>query len=396
MYLKTHNEYECCGCGACKSACPKSCIDMVPNEQGFRYPVIVDKEKCIHCGLCEKVCVFEKKEKCINENPTCYYGWHNDPQIRQESTSGAAFIAITQACQELGYKYFCGAVYDQDNIVKHICTNNINDIFTMKTSKYVQSDLKNTFTEIKELLKKGEKVLFSGTPCQTEGLRSFVGERYNKQLLTVALVCHGVSSPLCFEKYKESLEKKYSSKIKSIRFRDKRIKDGKLNHRFTTVRMENGTCIESTENPYTMMFGLGFMHRKSCSRCQYTTPLRNCDLTIGDFWGIQLLKPELEDELSNGISLLLVHTLKGEAVCEYLNKYMKIEKMPSYTLCVNKIQQQLSKPFAENPDRDIFIRKVTNNKDFLNEANKVLFIRRIKMSLNFRLGKIAKKLRIRV
>lgn len=393
MYLKTFNEYECCGCSACESICPKSCIKMVPNNEGFKYPVIADKNECINCGLCERVCTFEKQEKITNTNPSCYYGWHLEPKIRQDSTSGAAFIAISQVCHDLGYNFFCGAVYDQNNRVSHVCTGDFNKIFSMRTSKYVQSDLQNTFEEIKMLLKKGEKVLFSGTPCQSMGLKSLVGNKYDGQLVTVSLICHGVSSPLCFEKYKESVEKKYSSKVESVKFRDKKVRDGKTNHKFTTIALENGKLIESTEDPYTMMFGLGYMHRKSCSQCQYATPLRNCDLTIGDFWGIQLLKPELGNELSKGISLVLAHSEKGERICTLLNKYMKIEKVSSYTKTVNPYQQQLSKPFAENPYRDRFIQKVLEG-DFLKEANRILMFRKIKNVCNMQLRKIYRRLRV--
>lgn len=392
MYLKTFNEYECCGCSACESICPKSCIKMMPNKEGFKYPVIVDKDECINCGLCERVCAFEKKEKIRNTNPSCYYGWHLDPTIRRNSTSGAAFIAISQVCRDLGYNLFCGAVYDQNNRVQHICTNDFEKIFSMRTSKYVQSDLQNTLQEIKKLLKQGEKVLFSGTPCQSMGLKSLVGEQYDENLITVSLVCHGVSSPLCFEKYKESVEKKYSSKVESIKFRDKKIKDGKMNHKFTTIALKNGKLIESVDDPYTMMFGLGYMHRKSCSRCQYATPLRNCDITIGDFWGIQLLNPELSDELSKGISLVLGHSPKGETICALLNKYMKIEKMSSYTKAVNPYQQQLSRPFAENPHRETFIQKAIAG-NFMKEAKKFLLFRKIKNVCNIQLQKISKGLR---
>lgn len=401
MYLKTLNEYECCGCGACKSVCPKSCIHMEANEQGFLFPVI-DKGQCIHCGLCERICKFDKQIACINDNPSCYYGWHIDEKLRHESTSGAAFIAITQVCQELGYSYYSGAVYDEKLVVKHICSKKTNDILSMRTSKYVQSELNDVFGEIREYLICGKKVLFSGTPCQCAGLESFVGEKNRKNLLTVSLVCHGVSSPACFEKYKQAMETSNSSKVIGIRFRDKRMLDGELNHRFTTISMQNGKEDSSIENPYTVMFGLGLMHRRSCSNCQYATPLRNCDITIGDFWGIQQQYPELKGEISKGISLVLAHTEIGEKVCNMLSKYMTIVKLPSYKLCMNGFQQQLLKPFDENKDKDRFIRDVIGGNDYLKEANKVLLKRKImrylskfkpshiRDSLHYRIGKFVK------
>ena len=256
--------------------------------------------------------------------------------------------------------------------------NDLSEISSMTTSKYVQSDLGNIFLEIKELLVNGNKVLFSGTPCQVDGLQRYVGPKYRSNLLTLALVCHGVSSPKCFDKYKKSVERKYSSGIKSIRFRDKREYKGKLLHTFTTVELQNSSRLSRVDNPYTTIFGLGLINRPSCFNCPFTTPIRNADLTIGDFWGIADIFPELEGEVSKGISLILAHSEEGKQLVDEMGDEMHLVKLKDYKMCVNARNQQLSKPYLENSKRKRFIQAVLQeDADFIKESNKILIPRKI-------------------
>ncbi len=376
MYLVTENKTECCGCTACEQVCPKNCIKMVRDEEGFKYP-LKDEISCISCGLCEKVCPISNKTSQQPEEPYCYYGWHKDEKIRASSTSGAAFVAILQVCKEMGIRYYSGAVYDENLHVHHICTDDSEDLIKMQTSKYVQSEIDGVFRDIKGIVSKDGKVLFSGTPCQVDALRLYLGPKLQDKVITVGLVCHGVASPMIFEKYINEIESAHKSKVQSIRFRDKRLLDGHLNHRFTTVKFENGLVDTSVENPYTIAFGLGYMHRPSCSECKYATPLRNFDLTIGDFWGIVDVKPELSSELSKGISLILAHTVRGKEIADCLSEYMNIEKLKDYHACINKQQQQLSRPYAANPKKALFIsRSMKSDKGFTRETGRILFIRK--------------------
>lgn len=376
MYLESKDIYSCCGCSACSQICPVSCISMIRDEKGFQYPS-KDLGRCIDCGLCEKACPLAQQSHANYRKPSCYYGWHKDNEIRSKSSSGAAFIGITQVCIDQGIRYFSGVVYDEKLHVSHICTDDIHALQKMQTSKYVQSNTEGVFDEIKNLANSGERILFSGTPCQVDALQLFLGARLRDRVVTVALVCHGVASPLLFEKYIQETEAAKNSKVKSVRFRDKRIYKGKLNHRFTTVEFINGEIDSSVDNPYTIAFGLGYMHRPSCSRCKYATPLRNADITIGDFWGIDTIKPELKEEIPKGLSLILAHTPTGEEIAESLSKYMVIEQMPDYSVCANK-QQQLMKPFDENPNRDNFIKQALNTpKGFIRATNKILLIRKL-------------------
>lgn len=370
MYFNTNDKKECCGCTACQQICPQKCIEMKKDQEGFLYAEKTGANKCISCGLCDKVCPFNKKNESDLKNPDCYYGWNNDENKRRLSTSGAAFIALADSCRMKNY-YYCGAVYTDDfKGVHHICTNNYSDVLKMRSSKYVQSNMENCFLHIKYLLKKGEKVMFSGTPCQAYGLKNYVGDKLGENLFTVALICHGVASPKCFEKYINEMEKKYNSEVSLIKFRDKRKKSGKLSHRFTSVEMKNGNSIISTENPYTLVYGLGIMHRPSCTVCPYTTPKRSVDITIGDFWGIEDTYPELKKEVSRGISLLLIHTEKGKKIVKELSKYMELHKVP-YTLAIHPRQHQLSRPCEENSRRKKFIKRVLDDRvSFLKEAQK--------------------------
>lgn len=379
MFFNTNDKYFCCGCTACTSVCPTKCISMAEDEEGFLYP-IKDVEKCVDCGICERVCPFNSgNERKDYKEPLCYYGWHKSEKIRLASTSGAAFVAASQSAKKLGFNYFSGVIYDELTLnVKHTLVNDLSEISSMTTSKYVQSDLGNIFLEIKELLVNGNKVLFSGTPCQVDGLQRYVGPKYRSNLLTLALVCHGVSSPKCFDKYKKSVERKYSSGIKSIRFRDKREYKGKLLHTFTTVELQNSSRLSRVDNPYTTIFGLGLINRPSCFNCPFTTPIRNADLTIGDFWGIADIFPELEGEVSKGISLILAHSEEGKQLVDEMGDEMHLVKLKDYKMCVNARNQQLSKPYLENSKRKRFIQAVLQeDADFIKESNKILIPRKI-------------------
>lgn len=371
MYLDDYDKTKCCGCTACKQICPKNCIEMVKDNEGFLYAKKINLSKCIECNLCEKVCPLNNSENHSNV-PKCYYGWHSNENQRMLSTSGAAFIALAEICKKYEY-YFCGAVYSDDyKNVHHICSNSLNDIYKMRGSKYVQSNIQNCFLEIKELLNKGKKVLFCGTPCQAYGLKKYIGNELDKNLLIVGLVCHGVASPECYKKYIEEIELKYNSKIRSIKFRDKLPDNGVLSHKFTTIKMQNGEFNISTKNPYTLTYGMGLMHRPSCSSCPYTTPIRNIDLTIGDFWGIEDHFPKLKDEVSKGISLILVHTEKGQRIIDELHEVMVLNEVP-YTFSLNARQHQLSRPIEENSNRTKFINTVLNeNNSFDRTAKKYI------------------------
>ncbi len=374
MYLQTKDKIECCGCTACVTICPKNCLTMEKDEYGFFFPQMTDSNSCIHCKRCESVCPFGRnktiKPEEVYEKPICFSGWHKDSSTRAASTSGAAFVGIVQACEKNGYHRFYGVKYDDSLMAVHAGVNSTDELSCLIATKYVQSDIGDAYRDIIDDLSEGKRVVFSGTPCQVEGLQNVIPTKLREDLITIALVCHGAASPAAYRKYLDQTGKKNSSEPVAIKFRDKREKDGELSHRFTTVTLANGSVLADTENLYTLAFGLGLIHRESCSRCPYTTPYRSCDFTIGDFWGIEDFKPELRKEISKGISLIYAHSERAKALLPDVKVVMDIQEEPlEHSLHIR--QQQLRIPFAKNPRRDGFLRKVViENQDFENMARK--------------------------
>lgn len=375
MYLNSHEESECCGCSACEQICPRHCINMTENKEGFLYPK-VDRSNCIKCGLCKKVCPIENAQE-QNQRDICYYGWHKDEHIRLMSTSGAAFIAIAQVCKSWGYRHFYGAAYDEQLQVHHVDNFDFMNPALLRCSKYTQSRMENVYSEIRNYLKNGEKVLFSGTPCQVDGLKKYLGKLSERNLFLVALVCHGVSSPKALSTYLHEVEKNNGTLVKSIKFRDKKMEDGILTHRFTTLKLENGKEITSTSDIYTTTFGIGVMDRESCYKCPYASPSGAGDITIGDFWGIEKKIPEIKNQISKGISLLIPHTNSGERMASEVKKYMELERVPiSYAL--NDRQRQLLRPIERPTRRNVFLKRVlTENKSFHKEAKVAICVWKI-------------------
>ena len=374
MYLQAKKKSDCCGCTACVTVCPKKCLVMEKDEYGFLFPHLEKTEECIHCHRCEVVCPIEKnkgisaKEKY--QAPICLSGWHQDEAVRAASTSGAAFVGIVQACEEHGFSRFYGVCYDDELMATHTGVDSAEELACLVSTKYVQSTVGNVYADVISNLQSGMKVVFSGTPCQVEGLQNVVPEKLRDNLITIALVCHGVSSPEAYRRYIQEVEEKNQSRVYSIKFRDKRQKNGELSHRYTTITLQNGKVLADTENLYTLAFGLGLMHRECCNTCPFTTPYRSADFSIGDFWGIEDYKPELRNEISKGISLVYVHSDRAKKILPDLEKVMLLNEEPlEYSL--HNRQQQLRIPFARNPRRDRFLKKVVlDGHDFESVAER--------------------------
>jgi len=297
----------CSGCKACFNICPNNCIEMLTDEEGFWYPKVDDK--CIQCGLCVKVCpeinIYHKDKSY--ERPICHAAWNKNENIRAGSSSGGVFTSIAQWILLNGGVVF-GAGYDKELKVVHKEVCELEGLKDLRGSKYVQSDINNTFEKAKQHLEMGRKVLFTGTPCQIAGLYSFLQKEYEK-LYTADIVCHGVPSPMVFKKYKQNMELKYNSNIKSIAFRDKKTGWKKYS---VSMHFNNK---EEYSTPFAKdVFMLGFLRnyylRPSCYKCSYAKIPRVSDITLGDYWGISSKYPELDD--NKGTSLLLVNSSKGK------------------------------------------------------------------------------------
>lgn len=298
---------QCCGCTACASICPKQAITMQPDGLGFLYPII-NKNKCIECGFCEDVCTFNSHyEKSDFSVPEVYAVRHKNISEIETSRSGAVFIALSDWILEKGgIVYGVGYTNHFRAIHKRATTKQQRDEF--KGSKYVQSDLNTVFIQIKNDLKQGLYVLFSGTPCQTSGLRSYLKKIKVDvdKLFIVDLVCHGVPAPYIWRDYLTYIERKKHKKVTSVDFRDK-SKCGWAAHK-ESFTFSDKTVVCST---YSDLFCKGIMFRHSCGNCYFANLNRPSDVTIADFWGWEKVDTEFNAD-DKGVSLLLINSAKGK------------------------------------------------------------------------------------
>lgn len=298
---------DCCGCRACEQACPKSAITMLPDAKtGFIYPKI-DYSICVTCGVCDKVCGFTENYTKGSEKPEIYAVKHKNDAVRSQSTSGGLFTALSDAILAKGGVIY-GAAYDEALSVRHqrACTAEERNLF--RGSKYVQSDIQNTYQLARQDLEDGLSVLFSGTPCQISGLIQFLGKPY-ENLYTIDLLCHGVPSPKLWQEFLSVMRKRAGSTVVAANFRDKSIS-------WTTpksiLKYANGKSGLWGENGFFQLFNPNLMLRDSCYHCKFRSFARPSDITIADFWGIENTMPELQDD--KGISLCFVNTPKGQAL----------------------------------------------------------------------------------
>lgn len=338
----------CCGCGACYNVCPKQCISMEYDKEGFLYPVI-DEKICIKCNLCKKTCPYNLKNENNDYIHDTYACINKNRDIVKKSTSGGVFSAIAEEYCIEGSVIF-GATLTEDIKVKHIYIDNVNLLDKLRGSKYVQSEIGDTYKQTKDFLIEGKKVVFSGTPCQIAGLKSYLKREY-ENLLTIDLVCHGVPSPLVFNKYKEYMEKKFHSKIININFRDKKNK--RWDKHKVTIDFENNKTYSKrgVDDSFEYGFYKNLCNRPSCHSCPFSKIPRVGDFTLGDFWGIEDVEPTFYD--NEGTSLLLVNSKKAQMLIEKISTQLRIKKVDfNKTVEFNK---HLITHSAYNPKRDIFM-----------------------------------------
>ena len=314
------NKVECCGCEACYNVCPKNCIEMKPDEEGFLYPR-VNQDTCINCGLCEKVCpIINHVPREKNANQEAYLMQHKDDEICRESTAGGAFTGIASYVIKKGGIVF-GVEMTEDYKVRHTSVETIDDLKKFRNSKYVQSRIGTVFQQVKHELNKGRLVCFSGTPCQVEGLRHFLRKDY-ENLILVDVVCRAVPSPGVWEKYIQ-YEVEQKGEMSSIRFRDKT-----LGYQYSTMELKNKeekTYRGSIESqPWLRMFFSGMIIRPSCTDCKFRSRYRNSDFTIWDCFPSYRFDKSFDEK--KGTTRVLVHSEKGKTIINAIgNNYMMAE-----------------------------------------------------------------------
>ncbi len=318
---------KCTGCTACASICSQKCIQMKKDDAGFEFPEFADPSRCIACGACERVCPVLAKESGDGEaSTTAYAAFSKNDILRRESSSGGIFSELATAIlQEGGIVY--GASYDDKGVVRHVAIEDEKALGKLRGAKYSQSILGDSFQIIKTQLNSGRKVLFSGTPCQVAGLKALLKKEYDN-LICIDFVCHGVPSPMVWEKYL-----KYRAKIdndsilpKYINLRNK--ESGWSNYSYSIEFAYDGEkryLCKNKQDPFMNLFVNDFILRESCSDCCFKGFSRASDITLGDFWGIWDIDSEMDD--NKGTSLILIHSIKGNRMLETIAENIKMRRV---------------------------------------------------------------------
>lgn len=343
----------CTGCGSCAVICPKKCITMVPDCEGFRYPQI-DNSKCIHCGLCEKGCpiIIKLPRSSI---PDAIAAQNKNDSIRLQSSSGGIFTSL--ACDILAHGgRVCAAVYNSDFTVNHAIAKSIQELSSMRSAKYIQSRCEHCFPEIQFLLQQGLPVLFVGTPCQVAGLRRYLKKDYNT-LLLADIICHGVPSPKIWTQYLS--EKASGRSIYSINLRDKSTGWSRY-HYSVKIDFCDGTsyCIPQSQDLFMRGFVSNLYLRPSCSACHFKGLSRYSDITLGDYWGIWDQHPTFDD--NKGTSLLLIHTEKGRNAWIRISKEFQYLQVDAHDAVAQNPSALYSSP--PHPKRTVFFTAVMQHK----------------------------------
>lgn len=333
---------DCCGCEACVQRCPKACIAMVEDDEGFLYPQ-VDEALCIDCGLCEKVCPVLNQQSA-REPLEVFAAKNPDEDVRRDSSSGGVFSLLAQAVIARGGAVV-GARFTEQWGVRLVVAETMEEIAAFRGSKYLQAEVGDAFVRTRDLLKAGREVLFSGSPCHIAGLRRFLGRDY-EQLLCVDFICHGTPSPGIFRRYlceevikhfpsarqggrntvsllpthplaiRRGAESDLLGAVRSVAFRDKRVGWKKFSFalslsKATAAGEKNSVSLSYTlyENPFLKGFLRDLYLRPSCHACPAKGLSSGSDITLGDYWGIASLMPDYDDD--RGTSVVTVNTPRG-------------------------------------------------------------------------------------
>lgn len=312
MITKTKDLSKCYGCFACANICPKNCIMLKHDDEGFFMPQI-DETICINCGACDRVCIIDKTVNDLvaghKKKPDCYYGFLKNNTLRRRSASGGVAYALSEHCVKEGGVVF-GVVGKWFEDVHHIAAENTEDLGATCMSKNIQSRVGNSYEKAKIFLNNGRKVVFTGTPCQIAGLYSYLGKDYDN-LVTADLICHGVPSQKVLKAYIKKLEEKKGKKI---------VNFGRSNRNaYLPVQYiadyEDGSqeILMPEDSVYRKAFLSNLILRKSCSKCKFSCLPRMGDITMGDVMfsvGKRAVKSFDPDNL--GTSLILANTEKGK------------------------------------------------------------------------------------
>lgn len=384
--IKIVNKQDCCGCSACVQRCPKHCITLKEDGEGFLYPH-VNSDECIDCGLCEKVCPeLHHGERHI---PLEVYAAKNkDESIRMQSSSGGIFTLLAEKVIQEGGVVF-GAAFDANWEVMHTYAETMEGLVDFRGSKYMQSRIGTAYQDAEYFLKQGRKVLFSGSPCQIKGLKLFLRKNYDN-LIAVDFICHGVPSPKVWREYlKETIARKSGKNsvlpypipckigIDTVDFRSKSTGWKKFSFALTLSEtsvegVKNTVLLSSvfSENPFMRAFLADLILRPSCYSCPSKSGRSGSDLTIADYWAIPQVAPEFDDD--KGVSLVLVQTEKGKSF------YQSLKEKTTFIVTSYQEAQRANGGFKEktpmHPKRSRFFTEFAQSDDIIGLIDRTLRI----------------------
>ena len=333
---------DCTGCAACVGVCPVNCITMETDSEGFRYPKI-DLNRCIHCDKCRKLCSDSQNELSDRNGEEAYVAFSKNPDVREASSSGGMFSVLADSVLAKGGKVY-GAGFADDWSVEHRCANSVAELAGLRGSKYVQSDVKACYSEIKDVLEKGKQpVYFSGTPCQIDGLLEYLHKDYDN-LFTQDIICHGVPSPKVWSSYLNIRTR--GERIKKVSFRDKTYGWHYFSMKIETDKTKYIKRLD--EDVFIRLFLENVVLRPSCYSCHHKHLHRKADITIADCWGGGM---GMKDD-DKGMSLVFANTEKGQKLLDSVKESLEVLEVP-YEKAASR-QGAMTKSVPYNKDRELF------------------------------------------
>ncbi len=372
----------CTLCKACSNACPVDAISFKNEYLDFEYPLI-NYDKCIMCNKCENVCtaLSMHESKSIK---VAYAAKNKDETVRLNSTSGGMFIELAKYVLKSN-GYVCGAIFDDDFSVKHIVSNSFAEVEKMSGSKYSQSDVGTVYREIKDLLNSGKLVLFTGSPCQTEGLILFLGKEY-ENLISVDFICHGITSRKLLKAYVSLKSKHFKSNITDIHFRSK---DLGWHNSSVKFEFENGKTYRepiTIDYYYSELFLSNILLKECCYKCPSRNFKSKSDITLGDFWGAEVELPNYDD--NKGISAVIINTPKGQKIFSEIENSIQKERVNIDTI-VNYNKSILYSPNPSSKRKEFYLSSNTiGYEETLKKYYKKTMKNRLKKKIMFFLRKV--------
>lgn len=351
-----NNDINCTGCRTCENICPENCISLIENNEGFLYPYINSK-KCIKCNKCSKYCPIDHEFKFKDEVKQKYYLAYNknDNELLNSSSGGVFYVIAKNIIKNNGVVF--GATIDNKMQVFHCDIQNYDDLRKLSGSKYVQSNVNNTYKKVQEYLLTGKYVLYTGTPCQIAGLKMYLNKDYSN-LYTIDILCHGAPSQKMFTSHIKWLEGRYNKKIEYYQFRNKNIsKWGDYHYCYKFTDSNKIYSDFALFDIFFKSFIKGQIFRDSCYSCKYASLRREGDFTIGDFWGVEEYYTDIDT--NNGISILMINTNKASNLFEDISDDLIYRK--TKIEWVMKNNHSLSHPVSKPMERKKIFNYISAN-----------------------------------